>query len=159
MNIFTYIQNILNINRFAKEHGFVLREVSGIDGVEQLLSSPDQDCIVAVDSTGDGTTYQASNGGMWIRRVYTIFIVRRYHYGDMEDYRQRMSECRNLFRQLHSRMLRDKLDLAKLLTYLDTSTVQFRELAPETSTHYTGLYFMLQYDEPYDLHYVNLEWD
>lgn len=158
MNIYEYIEKILGQNQFAKEHGFVLREISGIEGAEGILSSMGKPSIIAVDSTGDGTTFQANNGGMWIRRVYTIWLVRHYKYGDMADYRKKIEQCRNLFQQLHSRMLRDKKDLENKMLYLDVSTIRFHELAPEISSHYTGLYFLLQFDEPYDLSYDSSLW-
>lgn len=158
MNIFGYIQKIIEQNQFANEKSFILREISGIEGAEGILSSMGKPSILAVDSTGDGSTYQARNGGMWIRRIYTIWLVRHYKYGDMEDYRKKMDECRTLFQQLHSRMLHDKSYLENNMLYIDSSTIQFHELAPEISSHYTGLYFMLQFDEPYDLSYDPSLW-
>ena len=48
-------------------------------------------------------------------------------------------------------MVKDQANLALNLIYLNTERVMFREFAPESSAHFTGLYFMIEYEQPYNM--------
>lgn len=131
---------------------FQFTEVSGLDGLEGILSGQVYfDNFVAVDATGDGAIQQQRNGGYFITRVGTVFIVRKYQYGDMADMLNQMRICRFWFKRILRRMVAEQEQLKKHLIYLNTERLAFREFAPETAGHFTGLYFMIAFQQPYDV--------
>ena len=68
--------------------------------------------------------------------------------------------CRQLFRQFHSRMIRDKYIYEDLdLSFLNVSKIYARELGEYFISGCTGLYFMVELTEPTDLCYKEDEWD
>lgn len=152
-DIKTYIAGVAeNVLSHVEGYDFQLTEVSGIGGLEGILSNQaTYDNFIATDSTGDGYLVQYRNGGYFLRRVATVFIVRKYAYMNMADMLDKVKECRKYFNLILRQMVTDQPDLQKKLIYLNTERVAFREFEPETSAHFTGLYFMLEYDQPYNI--------
>lgn len=154
-----YLEHLLRRNKLAKQFGFKLRKVSGIDGLEELMADSKLESCVALDLTNDGRLYQSQGGGFYEVRVQTIFILRRYEYARMPSLDTALSVCRNLFRQLLAQMVVDSKVPGSPMGYLNVSQVNFRELSPELGAHSTGLYFMLEFDEPYNLVYDEQAWE
>lgn len=151
-SIKNYVQAFVNAHQHDEDFDFVFTEVSGVNGLEGILQGQTAaDNFIATDSTGDGSILQQVNGGFFIRRVAAVFIVRKYAYGNMADMLDKVVVCRRWFKRLLRQMIADQLKLADNLIYLDTERVAFREFAPEVSGHFTGLYFMLEFHQPYDL--------
>ena len=148
-----YIATIAaNVLSHVEGYDFQLTEVSGLAGLEGIISgSTTYDNFIATDSTGDGYIVQNRNGGYFIRRVATVFIVRKYDYGNMADMLNEIEVCRNYFKLIMRQMVKDQPNLQLNLIYLNTERVPFREFEPETSAHFTGLYFMIEYEQPYNL--------
>lgn len=151
-SIKNYVSAFVEAHKNDKGFDFAFTEVSGINGLEGILQGQTaDDNFIATDSTGDGYIFQQRNGGFFIRRVATVFIVRKYGYGNMGDMLDEVQVCRVWFKKLLRQMVADQKELENKLIYLDTERVAFRELAPELAAHFTGLYFMLEYHQPYDL--------
>lgn len=154
-DIQTYIKNLCdNFAHLQIEppFDFEFTEVSGVNGLEGIISgSPKYDNFVASDATGDGSILQQRNGGYFIRRVATVFIVRKYKYMDMSDMRLKMENCRYWLKRIIRQMVADETMLKNNLVYLNTERIAFREFAPEVSAHFTGLYFMIDFNQPYDI--------
>ena len=74
--------------------------------------------------------------------------------------KQRMDLCRRVFRQLLSRMVRDKqlLVYGDSLFYLALDRIYYKELGRYSLNGCTGLYFMVENDVPTDLTYNEDEW-
>ncbi|MDE6126591.1 MAG: hypothetical protein K2G30_06520, partial [Muribaculaceae bacterium] len=66
--------------------------------------------------------------------------------------------CRDLFRQVMSRLIVDGDDKKNELVFLHTETVLSRELGQYFMNGCTGLYFMIDVSEPVDLVYDPGEW-
>ena len=142
-------QSVLSLQ---PDYDFQLTEVSGLAGLEGIISGQvAYDNFIATDSTGDGSLLQQSNGGYFLRRVATVFIMRKYPYMDMAAMLDEMKRCRKYFRLILRQMVKDYPVLANNMVYLNTDRVTFREFAPETAAHFTGLYFMFEFSQPYDL--------
>ena len=142
-------QNVLSQQ---PDYDFQLTEVSGLAGLEGIISGQvAYDNFIATDSTGDGSLLQQSNGGYFLRRVATVFIMRKYPYMDMAAMLDEMKRCRKYFRLILRQMVKDYPVLANNMVYLNTDRVTFREFAPETAAHFTGLYFMFEFEQPYSL--------
>lgn len=153
-----YLRSLMDANKLCQEYGFRLRKCSGVDGLEELMQDPTLTAAVALDLTTDGSVYQVSGGGFFEVRVNTIFLLHKYEYGRMSSLDTSVELCRTLFRQFLSRMIVDSKDVGSPMCYLNTQSVQFRELEPELSNHLTGLYFHLQFEEPYNLVYEEAAW-
>lgn len=76
----------------------------------------------------------------------------------MKDRAAKMDICRELFRQIASRMLVDEHNLSNDLIYLQTDNILSREFGEYTLSGCTGLYFMIDIAEPTDLVYDESEW-
>lgn len=78
----------------------------------------------------------------------------------MKDRAEKLDICRQIFRQFHSRMIRDKYmyeDMDK--SFLNVSQIYARELGEYFISGCTGLYFMTEVSEPINLCYKEDEWD
>ena len=154
-----YFKNMCSGNRLAKAHNFYPCVCSGINSLEEVLENfRRQSAFFAVDDTNDGVTERRS-GGYFKKRTFTIFIMKRYTFNDMEDRQRALDICRQLARQVHSRMLLDGEDLTNDLIYLNTDNVYSRELGEYFINGCTGLYFMIDVSEPIDLSYDADEWE
>lgn len=152
-NVKEYIAQIAqSVLSLQPDYDFQLTEVSGLAGLEGIISGQVAfDNFIATDSTGDGSLLQYPNGGYFMRRVATVYIMRKYPYFNMAEMLVQMEKCRKYFRLILRQMVKDAPDLKNNLVYLNTDRVPFREFAPETAAHLTGLYFMFEFDQPYDL--------
>ena len=154
-----YFKNMCSGNRLPKAHNFYPCVCSGINSLEEVLENfRRQSAFFAVDDTNDGVTERRS-GGYFKKRTFTIFIMKRYTFNDMEDRQRALDICRQLARQVHSRMLLDGEDLTNDLIYLNTDNVYSRELGEYFINGCTGLYFMIDVSEPIDLSYNADEWE
>lgn len=154
----TYISNVVKQNRLAALHAFMPTTCSGINYLEGLLQNyQTQANFVAVSDVCSETTFQQS-GGWFRRRLYTVFILARYEYQNLQDYNEKMNLCRELQRQLETRFLHDALQLETQLLYLRVSDIRSSELGGQFLNGCTGLYFLLTMDEPTTLAYNPDEW-
>lgn len=154
-----YIERLTRENRLARREGFVPCSCSGTGYMEEMLERQRTTrAFVCTSDVSEDSTRRV--GGAWFkRRVFTVFILARYDVRRMADYAARMTLCRELFRQFHSRFLIDEARLQSELTYLGVADIRSRELGGQFLSGCTGLYFMLAVDEPIDLQYDAAEWE
>src|SRR5574344_2008656 len=119
----SYMSQLTAGNKLAQQENFHFCTCSGISYLEGLLQSArTQKAFVCVSDVTDGQTLRVS--GSWRqRRVFTVFILRRFSQGNMTDYQEQLSMCRRLYHQILSRLLRDEDSLIQNLDYLDTSDI------------------------------------
>lgn len=157
-NSYAYFETLCRQNCLAQKHGFQFCRCAGLNGLQEAIGKfQTASAFFCVDDTTDGTTSER-NGGYYQRRVFTIFILKNYQYDDMEDRMSSLTVCRTLYAQLYSRMLVDSEELSNDLIYLNTSRVHFREVENYFLNGCTGLYFMIDVDEPVNLSYDEKEW-
>lgn len=125
---------------------------------EVLQNLRRESAFFAVDDTNDGVTEKRS-GGYFKKRTFTVFLMMRYRISDMAERQAALEVCRQLFRQVHSRMLVDRENLDNELVYLNTDNVYSRELGEYFISGCTGLYFMIDVSEPVSLIYDSDEWE
>lgn len=155
----TYFKGLCNKNKLAKANAFYPCVCSGINSLEEVLQAFRREAaFFAVDDTNDGVTERRS-GGFFKKRTFTIFIMKRYKYDDMADRQLQLDTCRQLYRQVHSRMLLDRENMSNDLVYLNTDNVYSRELGEYFISGCTGLYFMIDVSEPINLKYDKDEWE
>lgn len=155
----SYFKDLAKKNKLAKVNGFYPCSCSGINSLEEVLAKfKKESAFVSVDDTNDGVTERRS-GGFFKKRTFTVFIMKRYSFGDMKSRQNSMSICRQLFRQVHSRMLVDRESMGDKLIYMNTDNVYSRELGEYFINGCTGVYFMVEVAEPINLMYDADEWD
>lgn len=156
---YTYFGELCQKNKLAQQHRFQLCRCAGLNGLQEAIDKfRSASAFFCIDDTTDGTTFQR-NGGFFQRRVFTIFLLKQYRFDDMAERMTSMMVCRILFSQLYSRMLADSEQLLNDLIYLNTDRIHFREVENYFLNGCTGLYFMIDVDEPVDLSYEKEEWE
>ncbi len=160
-NAIDYFKNLAETNLLCQENEFHPATVSGPDGIEGIQEVfPKYKNFVLVDDTTSQQTY-SKGVGFFDRNVYTVFIVASFRWDDMADREEKMELCRKIFRQFHSKMIRDKHEWEyenQELEYLDVGGVYSKEFPRYSFPNLTGLYFMVNNDEPVDLTYKPEEW-
>lgn len=158
-NAIDYLKKIASANSLAKANGFFIGECSGIEGLEPLMQNYRKEAnYIMVDDTVDGSMI-SNRVGWYNRRTYTVFIFAMYREDDMEDRNKKLNLCRELFRQLLSHMIADTEKYEYDLIYLRTQSIQYRELNSYNFSGVTGLYFMINVDEPVDLQFDESLWE
>lgn len=155
----SYLFRLVGENKLSLRHGFHPCSCSGIAHLEELLSiHRSHKAFVCLSDTTDDSI--ARKGGGWFkRRLFTVFVLHRFDTRNMADYQEKLTLCRELFRQFHSRFIRDEHDLQNDLAYLNVGDIRSRELGGTFLNGCTGLYFLLSMDEPADLQYDKEEWE
>ena len=152
------IKDLTQQNRLANVHQFVPCTCSGIGYLEDVLSRLRNERAFVCVSDVCEESITRHGGGWFKRRVFTVFLLSRYNVRDTEDYHTKMTLCRELFRQFHSRFIVDEHRLQSELTYMAVDEIRSRELGGQFLNGCTGLYFMVALDEPTDLQYNQDEW-
>ena len=155
-----YFKHLAETNRMCRENGFKPVFCSGPENLEGVMAEyRDTANFVIIDDTTDNNVHFNKPG--WFRKtVYTVWIVAAYDYNDMEQRKERMNLCREIYRQFLSRALRDRSSMryGEAMYYFGTSNVYYKELGRYSLNGATGLYFMIENDIPEDLTYKNEEW-
>lgn len=154
-----YIHDLASRNKLARENNFHPCSASGMGGVTDMLSEMRQwPAFIVTDDLVTGGTIQ--KGGAWFqRRTFTVHIVARYRQGYEDDRKEKSQLCRELLRQLQSRLLRDEAMLNNNLAYVDLSRMPVADVGQFFLEGCTGLYFQVNFDEPVNISYNADEWD
>lgn len=155
----SYFQDMTQRNLLAQTKGFRFCTCSGVNNLEGCLAGfRDTSAFVCMDDTSDGALFQGRGGGWYKKRTFTVFILHRHEFNNMRDRSEKLTLCRNLFRQMVSKMIVDADNLSNELVYLQTNNILSRELGRYALSGCTGLYFMVDVAEPLDLIYTPEEW-
>lgn len=152
----SYFKQLAEENILCRDNGFKAVFCSGPDSIEGLMQQYQKTAnFVMVDDTTDQNLY--SEGVSYFkRRVYTVFILAAYRWDDMEDREEKLNLCRTIFQQFVRRMIWDKNtreDTDDDLTYLNVEKIYSKEYGRYTMSGVTGLYFMVNNDEPAAMEY------
>lgn len=154
-----YFKKIADSNRLAKQNKFTIGECSGIEGIEPLMQQYRKAAnYIMIDDTVDGSMI-SNRVGWFNRRTYTVFIFAMYREDDMQDRQTKLDLCRELFRQLLTRLIADQHQYEYDLIYMRTQSIQYRELNSYNFSGVTGVYFMINVDEPVDLQFEDSLWE
>lgn len=153
-----YIEALAQRNRLARAHHFYPCTCTGPESLEGLVQTLTRHAaFVCVDDTTPGTLVQRS-GGWMMQRHATVWLVKRYALDNATDRTAAMAICRQLMRQLCSRLIADEDQLLHALVYLDTQRITTLDLGAHFIPAATGVSFMFAWEEPTDLHYNPSEW-
>lgn len=154
-----YFKDMAQRNRLCIEKGFEVGSCTGPESIETVLAEfRSKGYFVLVDDTNDGN--MTSNGsGRFMRRVYTVFILAQYKWDDLKERRDKLELCRRIYRQFISRALRDRRKFDdEGRVFLNVDNIFYREMGRYAMNGVTGLYFMIENDEPTDLIYEKDDW-
>lgn len=156
-NAGAYFSRLLKINKLALSRGFVFCDVSGLQGLEDMLhlvkSSPN---IFAVSDISDGYAAIGASSPR-TRRVKTCFIAMRHRESDMKARLERLCVMRELFRQLISVLSHDTSMLYHHHIAVDPR-IQFSEIDAYFLSGYACAYFQIAVDYPLDICIAENEW-
>ena len=154
-----FFRDIAERNRLARKKGFGFCTCSGIAHLEGLLDElRTRKAFFCVSDTCEEAT--AQRGGAWFkRRLVTVFLLHRYDTRSRASYTAALDTCRELFRQVHSYLLRDSVLQQAEITYLGVGEIKSQELGGQFLNGCTGLLFMLPVDEPINLCFEPSEWE
>ncbi len=98
----SYMDGLCKANRLAQGQSFIHSTCSGINYVEGMLEQYQTTANFLCTSDVCSESTFLSSGGWFKRRVYMVFVLMRYEYGNAADCTGKLNTCRELFRQLKS---------------------------------------------------------
>lgn len=155
-----YFKAMAEKNKVCKEYDFKIGSCTGPESLQTVIAEfRDRGYFVLVDDTNDGRMF-SNKVGRFMKRVYTVFILAQYEWDDLRERREKLELCRRIYRQFISRVLKDRRKYDdEGRTFLDLDNMYYRELGRYAMNGVTGLYFMMENDEPTDLIYSADEWE
>ncbi len=155
-----YFKSMAQKNKLVKENSFFIGNCSGPDGPDQIMAEYRDDAnFFLIDDTTSGNTF-SSRPGFFDRKVYAGYIIIGYEHGHEDQYKAALALARRIFRQILSRVIRDKALLRdKSLMYLNLDTIYSQEYGRYSFNGATGLWFQIQNNEPLDLVFDDTEWE
>lgn len=130
--------------------------VSGVAALEEVLDGFKRNkFFFAVDDSQDGVTFRGAGGGYFERRQYTVYIIGRADYGNMDQRQEILSEAKTIFRSILTKLIKDKLTIP----VLSAENIRFFEVPPAFAFGSAGLYFIFTIENPVNLVYNATEWN
>ncbi|WP_419033310.1 hypothetical protein [Dysgonomonas gadei] len=156
---FDYFSSICNTLKKSKDNGYYPCKVSGLANMEEVINAyQTQRAYFAIDDTNDGHTFKSSGGGYFDRKQYIVFILRKFAQNNMDQQKEFLQECRQIYKSVCKKLIKDKSKLVDNLIYLNTDRIPFYEIEGYGIAGCTGLYFIITVDEPTNLCYDASEW-
>ena len=149
-----YFEQLAKHNKLCVENGFMPVFCSGPDSIEGIINGFQKTAnFVCIDDTTDQNLY--SEGVSYFkRRVYTVFVLAQYRWDDMKDREEKLNLCREVFKQFAKRMIWDRSQREDDETaFLNVEKIYSKEFGRYTMNGVTGLYFMVENDEPASMEY------
>jgi hypothetical protein len=158
-NAYNYFEQICSKNKLAVAGGYRYCRVSGLQYMEEVIQNlRTEKAYFCVDDTEDGYMIQ-TGGGYMERRQYTVFLIKKFQLNNMDAQHAALNECRQIYRQIMKKLIRDRQLLENEMTYLKLDRIPFYEIPGYAISGCTGLYFMTTIDIPIELCYDNTEWN
>lgn len=130
--------------------------VSGVAALEEVLESFKREkFFFAVDDSQDGVTFRGAGGGYFERRQYTVYIIGRAEYGNMDQRLEILTEAKTIFRSVLTKLVKDKLSIP----VLSAENIRFFEVPPAFAFGAAGLYFIFTVENPVNLVYDADQWN
>jgi len=150
----TYMQTVqTELKLTATKYHFA--RVSGVSALEEVLDNYKREkFFFAIDDAQDGITFRGAGAGYFERRNYTVYILGRAKYGDMDQRTEILTEAKTIFRSILTRLIKDKLSIP----ILSAEQIRFFEVPPAFAFGTAGLYFMFTVENPVDLQYNGTDW-
>ena len=155
-NATDFFQNLVAHNKLAVAEGFTFCKVSGLEGFEEALNAMQQaKAFCCVSDISDG--YTELNNTPRTRRIKTVFLAMRHAIDDMDARNECMEIMRELFRQLMSRLILEKVKMEQNFIYIDPR-ISFNEVDRYFFSGCACAYFQVAVDVFTDLCHRMSEW-
>ena len=155
-----YFEKICQTNKLLIEGKYHFCRVTGISYMEEVIQKFQREkAYFCIDDTEDGTIISNSGNGYFERRQYTVFILKKYSFNNMDEQHAALEECRRICRQIVKKLIFDRSVLANEMTYLHVDRIPFYEVPGYFISGCTGLYFMVTVDIPTELCYEPEDWE
>lgn len=143
-NASLYFNWLLDRNKLAIEHRFQFCEVSGLQGLEDMLHlAQNTSAFFAVSEVSDG--YMSIGQSSQNRRVKTVFMALRHEEGNMIARGKCFDIMREIFRQMMTVLSRDRRLFHGMKVFID-ERVQFSEIEQYFFTGCACAYFQIAVD-------------
>ena len=153
-----YFEDICLRNKITAANKYRFCKVTGLSYMEEvILKFKSEKAYFCIDDTEDGNIVK-QGGGYVERRQYTVFLLKKYNLNKMDEQHEALNECREIYRQIVKRLIRDRRFLENDMTYLHVDRIPFYEIPGYFISGCTGLYFMITIDIPTELCYDGDEW-
>lgn len=150
-----YMQTLHSKLKLTKDK-YKFCRVSGLSALEEVLDSFKRDkFFFAVDDSQDGITFRGAGAGYFERRPYTVFILGKADYGNMDQRSAILTEAKSIYRNLLSKLIKDKL----AIQVIDMQSIRFFEVPPAFAFGSAGIYFIFTVENPVNLTYDAESWD
>lgn len=157
---FEYFSSICTKLKLSKEKGYFPCRVTGLANMEDVLNSDRRrNAFFAIDDTNDGYTYQGAGGTYFEKRMYIVYILRKFQQSNTAQQELYLNECRSIFRSICTKLIKDRRSLENSMIYLDTKRIPFNEITGYGIAGCTGLYFVVTVEQPIELCYDANQWD
>lgn len=151
-----FFSRLAQHNRLALAEGFTFHRVAGLDGFEETLhTATTHRALFCLSDTAEGYTELCETPHT--RRLTTVFLALRHPLDDMRRREACFDTLRELFRQVMSLVIQERLRLQEGHLYLDPR-VAFHEIPRYFLTGCACAYFQLAIDTYTDLRYRPEEW-
>lgn len=153
-----YFKEINSKLKLTVDGKYLFCKSTGLSSMEGIVANfQKQPAYFVLDDTQDGYTFK-KGGAYFDRRMFVVFILKKYTLGNMEQQTAALQECRNIFTSISSRIVKDKDSMVNDNIYFDTTRIPFYELEGFAIAGCTGIYFMLTVDEPTNLCFKSTDW-
>lgn len=150
-----YMQTLHTKLKLTKDK-YKFARVSGVAALEEVLERFKREkFFFAVDDSQDGVTFRGAGGGYFERRQYTVFIIGRADYGNMDQRLEILTEAKTIFRSVLTKLIKDKTSIP----VLSAENIRFFEVPPAFAFGAAGLYFIFTVENPVNLVYNAEQWN
>jgi hypothetical protein len=158
-NAHQYFENLHSKNKVLQAGHYRYCKITGMGNMEEVIQNFRKErAYFCVDATEDGHTLQAAGGGFMERRLYSVYILKKIKFEDMTQQDAAIRECRQIYRSILKKLIRDRCFLEDEMTYLHLDRIPFHEIPGYAFSGCTGLFFTVTVDIPTDLCYDSDEW-
>ncbi|MDR2913431.1 MAG: hypothetical protein LBV74_01115 [Tannerella sp.] len=158
-NSYDYFAEICAKNKLTVAGNYKFCRVTGLGNLEEVIQNfKREQAYFCIDDTNDGTTFQGAGGGYFERRMYIVYIMKKYPLNDMQAQHAALEECRRIYRSVCSKLVFDRSRLLNSQIYLNTDRIPYYEMEGYAISGVTGLYTMISIDEPVNLCYNANDW-
>lgn len=155
-NASEYFGNCNSKLKLCVDNKYKFSRVSGMEYLEDILDDLKQQAYLAVDDTDDGVTVR-EGAGYFVKRVITVFILRRYKLSDQVDRETKLAETRLIRNKLTAKLIKDSNTMAELM-FLDKTRFPYKEVPGYFASGTCGIYFFVTIKEPTDLVHKADDW-
>lgn len=152
-----FFSNLIDKNKLAKSLGFRFCNVSGLEGFEEALENMQNTVnYFCVSDISDGYTDLENSPST--RRVKTVFMAMRHEAENMELRAHSMEVMRELFRQLMSVLIKERVRLEEKCIYID-QRIKFSEIDRYFFSGGSCAFFQIGVDVFENMCFNPEEWD